>query len=94
MEFYLKFPQINQQVFHVNVILIELEENEKAGTVLFYLSAIKPEIVFPKITSIVQSGIEAKDNDETANQYSMIEYLNLNSKRLAELLTKINQVIK
>eukprot|EP01119_Soliformovum_irregulare_P019017 TRINITY_DN5943_c0_g1_i1.p1 TRINITY_DN5943_c0_g1~~TRINITY_DN5943_c0_g1_i1.p1 ORF type:complete len:2529 (-),score=855.67 TRINITY_DN5943_c0_g1_i1:42-7628(-) len=64
-----------------------------AGKVLHNLSGVKPDLVIPKITAIISTGVDAKDNDETANQYMMIQHLDLNQKRLSDLLFKVNSVI-
>lgn len=65
----------------------------KAGSVLNFLSALEPELVVSKITSIIQTGPDMKDGDETNNQYLMIENLNLNLKNLSDLLSKVCQAM-
>eukprot|EP01114_Cavostelium_apophysatum_P004552 TRINITY_DN1484_c0_g1_i2.p1 TRINITY_DN1484_c0_g1~~TRINITY_DN1484_c0_g1_i2.p1 ORF type:complete len:1402 (-),score=458.43 TRINITY_DN1484_c0_g1_i2:3446-7651(-) len=66
---------------------------QRAGEVLFHLSALSPDAIFPKTAIIIEKGPEARDNDETANQYLMIQHLDLNSKRLTSLLTKVSQSV-
>jgi hypothetical protein len=63
----------------------------KAGNILFYLSAYS-DAPYTKIISIIQTGVNEKDNDETSNLYSAMEYLNVNSKRLSSIFHKIHQV--
>jgi hypothetical protein len=50
-------------------------------------------VAFPKITAILQSGPNEKDNDDTTALYNTMEHLNLNAKRLSQALHKIHQAI-
>lgn len=63
----------------------------KAGNILFYLSAFN-DAPYNKVISIIQSGINEKDNEETANLYGAMEYINVNSKRLSNIFHKVHQI--
>jgi neurofibromin 1 len=49
--------------------------------------------VHTKIWSVIEKGCEGKDNDETTNQYLMLQHLDMNTKRLTNLFSKIMQNI-
>jgi hypothetical protein len=65
---------------------------QKAGRCLFYVSGIHPDAAFTKLTSVIQTGPNEKE--EPTNQYLAIEHLNLNKTRLAGLLEKASKSLQ
>jgi hypothetical protein len=60
-----------------------------AGRCLFQLSATN----YDAVISLVSFSSATTSEEELATQFQLMEYLNLNSRRLAELLQKMNQVV-
>jgi len=60
-----------------------------AGRCLFQLSATN----YDAVISLVSFSSATTNEEELATQFQLMEYLNLNSRRLAELLQKMNQVV-
>lgn len=73
--------------------LLRSEEGlrDTAGRLLFQLSATNYDTVFSKISESLFAIINGKDTDESTVQFFIMEYLNLNSKRLAELLERVSK---
>ncbi|KAF2077194.1 hypothetical protein CYY_001515 [Polysphondylium violaceum] len=69
----------------------EVELQESSGKVIFQLSATNYETVSGKITEIIHAIVTGKETEELTNQFYLIEHMNLNSKRLSELLEKITK---
>eukprot|EP01132_Coremiostelium_polycephalum_P003622 gene3622-4511_t len=69
----------------------EQEIQTNSGSVIFQLSATNYETVSSKITEIIHAIVNGKESDEHTSQFYLIEHLNLNSKRLSELLDKITK---
>ncbi|KYR01829.1 hypothetical protein DLAC_01846 [Tieghemostelium lacteum] len=74
-----------------SVVNNEVELQINSGNVLFQLSATNYEAVSGKILDIFHSIASGKETDEQTNQFMLIEHLNLNSKRLSELLDKVTK---
>ncbi|EFA82125.1 neurofibromin [Heterostelium album PN500] len=71
----------------------ELDTQVNSGKVIFQLSATNYETVSAKIGEILHVIVNGKGEADEAftNQFFLIEHLNLNSKRLSELLDKITK---
>jgi len=75
---------------HKSHAFLQTELREKAGQVLFQLSASNYETVFSSISSQINNP-PGNTEEELAQPFLLIEYLNLNSRRLSELLEKLNR---
>eukprot|EP01113_Clastostelium_recurvatum_P009144 TRINITY_DN1436_c0_g1_i2.p1 TRINITY_DN1436_c0_g1~~TRINITY_DN1436_c0_g1_i2.p1 ORF type:complete len:2696 (+),score=879.69 TRINITY_DN1436_c0_g1_i2:238-8325(+) len=64
-----------------------------AGSLLFQLSASNYEVVFSKILETLHTISIGKESEDVLNQLMLLEYFNLNSKRLSELVDRINKYI-
>eukprot|EP01133_Synstelium_polycarpum_P017457 gene17457-20830_t len=72
----------------------EVDTQRMTGSAIFQLSATNYEAVSTKVSEILHTAINSKEADESfTNQFHLIEHLNLNSKRLAELLDRIGKVL-
>ncbi|GAM17779.1 hypothetical protein SAMD00019534_009540 [Acytostelium subglobosum LB1] len=71
----------------------ESELQVSSGKVIFQLSATNYETVSAKLTEILITIVTSKGevDEQVTNQFFLIEHLNLNSKRLSELLDKITK---
>ncbi|EGG19811.1 neurofibromin [Cavenderia fasciculata] len=75
-----------------SVVSNEEELRRNSGRVIFQLSATNYESVSGKITEILHVVVSGKEpDDQFSNQFYLIEHLNLNSKRLSELLDRVTR---
>lgn len=58
---------------------------------MFQLSATNYESVFSKIAESIHAIVNGKDTDDTTSNFTLVECLNLNSRRLSELLERISR---